>query len=154
MSKTELHSLISSQPFLKALSPKHISLLEECAHIAEFNQGDYLARAETPANAFYVILKGQIAIELAIAGKGALIIQTLLPNELFGWSWIFPPFQWQFDGRATQPVKALVFNGACLRAKCDADPELGYTLMKLFAQLMTNRLKATRLQLLDIYGST
>ena len=38
------------------------------------------------------------------------------------------------------------------KAKCDADPALGYTLMKRFARIMTERLRAARIQLLDVYS--
>ncbi|HEV2460023.1 MAG TPA: hypothetical protein VGS80_16825, partial [Ktedonobacterales bacterium] len=47
--------------------------------------------------------------------------------------------------------RAVAFDGACLRAKCDADHELGYELMRRFAQVIVERLQATRLQLLDVY---
>jgi sulfhydrogenase subunit beta (sulfur reductase) len=40
----------------------------------------------------------------------------------------------------------------CLRRKCDADPGLGYEMMRRFAVLATDMLGATRLQLLDVYG--
>jgi hypothetical protein len=51
-------------------------------------------------------------------------------------------------------VRALAFDGACLRGKCDEDPGLGYEFMKRFAKIMTERLRATRLQLLDVYGTS
>jgi hypothetical protein len=44
------------------------------------------------------------------------------------------------------------FDGACLRGKCDADHAFGYELMQRFALKMLERLQATRLQLLDVYG--
>jgi hypothetical protein len=65
---------------------------------------------------------------------------------------LFPPYRWHFDGRALTVVRAIDFNGMCLRAKCDADHDLGYDLMQRFAQTMMSRLQATRLQLLDVYG--
>ena len=45
------------------------------------------------------------------------------------------------------------FNALCLRGKCDEDHDLGYELMRRFGQIMFERLQATRLQLLDVYGS-
>jgi CRP/FNR family transcriptional regulator, cyclic AMP receptor protein len=47
---------------------------------------------------------------------------------------------------------AIQFDGACLRGKCDADPVLGYALMKAFAGLLVRRYMETRLQLIDVYG--
>ena len=49
-------------------------------------------------------------------------------------------------------MRAIVFDGACLRGKCEDDKELGYELMRRFAAVMLDRLQATRLQLLDVYG--
>ena len=43
-------------------------------------------------------------------------------------------------------------DGACLRGKCEEDHDLGYELLMRFAQVIVERLQATRLQLLDVYG--
>jgi hypothetical protein len=46
------------------------------------------------------------------------------------------------------------FDGACLRKRCEENPALGYDLLTRFAQVLVNRLQATRLQLTDVYGNT
>ena len=79
-------------------------------------------------------------------------LQTLGEGEILGWSWLFPPYVSQFDARAREDVRATAFDGACLRNKCDADPVLGYDLMKRMARLVSSRLEAARRQLLDVYG--
>jgi CRP/FNR family cyclic AMP-dependent transcriptional regulator len=87
-----------------------------------------------------------------VPSRGAVTLQTLGEGDLLGWSWLFPPYIWQFDARAQEDVRATAFDGACLRTKCDADPALGYDLMKRLARLVSSRLEATRRQLLDVYG--
>lgn len=49
-------------------------------------------------------------------------------------------------------TRTIAFDAACLRAKCDDDHDLGYILIQRFARIMMQRLQATRLQLLDVYG--
>ena len=44
-----------------------------------------------------------------------------------------------------------MLDGKCLRKKCDADPVLGYEIMKRFAAIILQRLQATRLQLTDAF---
>ena len=66
---------------------------------------------------------------------------------------MFPPYRWHFDGRALTLLRAIDFNALCLRGKCDDDHDLGYELMRRFGQRLFDRLQATRLQLLDVYGS-
>ena len=99
-----------------------------------------------------MIRQGQVALEVYAPSRGQVIIATHGPGEVVGWSWLFPPYRWQFDGRATEPLRALAFDGACLRGKCDADHALGYELMRRFALKMLERLQETRLRLLDVYG--
>jgi CRP/FNR family cyclic AMP-dependent transcriptional regulator len=46
-----------------------------------------------------------------------------------------------------------VFDGKCLRKKCEDDHDLGYEIFKRFLAVITERLESTRLQLLDLYGN-
>ena len=70
--------------------------------------------------------------------------------------WVFPGClgrdAYEFDVRALTPVRAFQLDGVCLRDKCDQDPRFGYELMQRFAQIAVQRLQATRLRLLDMYG--
>jgi hypothetical protein len=99
-----------------------------------------------------LIRHGVVALEVNAPGRGPLLIQTLHDGEVVGWSWLFAPYRWQMDGRAVEPCSLVAFDGACLREKCDAEHELGYQLMSRFAANVIDRLQATRLQLLDVYG--
>jgi CRP-like cAMP-binding protein len=144
--------VLGDQTFLKGLNPAHLVAIAECAHPVTFASGEYVFHEGDPANHFYIITYGQVSLELHVPGRGSRVIQTVEKDEVLGWSWLFPPYRWHFDGRALTMIRAIDFNGLCLRGKCDADHDLGYALMQRFAQTMMARLQATRLQLLDVYG--
>jgi hypothetical protein len=57
-----------------------------------------------------------------------------------------------FDARCVALTRAIGIDAACLRGKCEADHDLGYELMKRFLPILVQRLHATRLQILDVYG--
>jgi CRP-like cAMP-binding protein len=80
-------------------------------------------------------------------------VQTLTAGDVIGWSWLVAPHYWRFDARALILTRAFALDGECLRKKCEADPRLGYELLKRFSHMIAERLEATRLQLLDVYGS-
>jgi CRP-like cAMP-binding protein len=65
---------------------------------------------------------------------------------------MFPPYRWHFDARALEPVGAIAIDADCLRAKAETDPAFGYLLMKRIAAVILDRLQATRVRLLDVYG--
>jgi CRP/FNR family transcriptional regulator, cyclic AMP receptor protein len=50
------------------------------------------------------------------------------------------------------PTRALLFDGRCLRGKCEQDPELGYAVLSRFGNVMAKRIEAMSLQLMDVYG--
>jgi CRP/FNR family transcriptional regulator, cyclic AMP receptor protein len=148
-----LEPLLKKHPFLKDLDEPYLHRLVSCAKNVRFNEGDYLGREGQDANVFYLIREGRAAIELYTPEKGAIRIQTIEEGEVLGWSWLIEPYLWHFDVRAIEPVRAFEFDGTCLRGKCEEDHDLGFELMKRFSRLIVERLQATRLQLLDIYGN-
>jgi CRP/FNR family cyclic AMP-dependent transcriptional regulator len=84
---------------------------------------------------------------------GAAVLDTVEAGEVLGWSWLVPPYRWNFDGRAVDDVRATRFDGACLRGKCTDDPELGYAFLQRVVGVMSARLHSARFRLLDLYGN-
>lgn len=148
-----LDELIAASPVFAGLPAAHLQLIAGCGVNERFEAGSYLFHEGQDADRFYLIREGSIALEVAVPGRGRRVLETLGQGEVVGWSWLFEPYRWQFDGRAVQATGVISFDGACLRGKCDSDHELGYELMRRFAASMVERLQATRLQLLDVYGA-
>jgi CRP/FNR family transcriptional regulator, cyclic AMP receptor protein len=147
-----LDQLISESPIFAGMEPPYLELIAGCARNQHVEANTLLLRESEPADVFYLIRRGTVALEVHTPGRGPLLIETLYPGDPVGWSWLFPPYRWQLDARATERCELVAFDGACLRGKADEDHELGYQLMKRFASNMVDRLQATRLQLLDVYG--
>jgi CRP/FNR family cyclic AMP-dependent transcriptional regulator len=145
-----LEKNIAEHPFMADLSPHQRRLLTDCAMPVKFKPGELLFREGDPANRFYLIQHGSVALEARVGPRAVTRIDLVGAGEVLGWSWLFPPFFWHFDARAAEPTEAVFFYGTPLRAECEADPELGYELMKRMAGIMMRRLQATRKQLLKI----
>ena len=147
-----LEDLIGRAPMFEGLPAAQRELIAGCARNERVPEGTYLLREGDPADRFFLIREGVVALEVHAPGARSIVIETLQAGEVVGWSWLFAPYRWQLDGRAATPCALVAFDGACLRGKCDADHELGYQLMRRFAGNLVQRLQATRLQLLDVYG--
>jgi CRP/FNR family cyclic AMP-dependent transcriptional regulator len=152
MSIRTVDQLIGASRLFADLLPHHLELIAGCASTARVEAGDYLFREGEQADTFYVLRRGTVALETHVPGRQPARLMTLHEEDVLGWSWLFPPYRWHFDAVATEPVRAVAFDGACLRTKCAEDHHLGYELMRRFAQIMVSRLHATRLQMLDVYG--
>ncbi len=139
--------------FFADLSDEDIGILSACATPAAFAAGQVIFREGGPADACYLILRGDVALEVTTPGRGAHVVQTLHGGDILGWSWLFPPRRWMFDAQALTDTAAIRLDARCLRAAIDADHEFGYQLLQRFSQVMTARLQAARLQLMDVYGA-
>lgn len=147
-----LKSVLAEHPFLSGMNEAQLELLVGCASNVVFKAGEFIFREGEPAEKFYVIRHGKVLIETHIPQKGTIIIRSREAGEILGWSWLVPPYRWHFDARAVELTRAIAFDGKCLRGKCENDHDLGYEIMKRFALIIAERLEATRLQLMDIYG--
>jgi len=146
-----LQRVLAEHPFLQGLEERHLAPLTGCAANVRFETGQMIFREGEEANQFYLVRDGKLAIELFGAERGALTILTVGSGEVLGWSCLVPPCRWKFDACALEPTRAIVLDGKCLRTKAEHDHDLGYELLKRIAQVMEERLHATRLQLMNVY---
>ena len=147
-----LEPIVSGLPFFKGMKPEHIQIITGCAANARFEAGEFLGRSGGPADRFWLIRQGRVALEIHAPGRGQLTVQTLGDDEVVGWSWLVPPYQLRFDVHAVTSTRVLMFDGKCLRGKFASDPELGFELLQRFSQVILRRLDAMSIQLLDLYG--
>ena len=143
--------LLADVPVLADLPPEQRATIAACGHLAVFERDAWLLREGDPADRFYVIREGAVAIETFAPQRGAVTLQTLHAGDVVGWSWLVAPYRTAHDARAVERTHAIVFDGACLRDKCDRDPALGYAVLQRFAAVIVERLQRTRLQVLDLY---
>jgi CRP/FNR family cyclic AMP-dependent transcriptional regulator len=143
---------LAEHPFFAGLDRGAIQELAGCAINEHVRPGGYLFRQGDEANHFYVVMHGRVALELYSPGSGAHVIDSIGEGDVVGWSWLIPPYRWFWDARAVEPTTVVALDSACLRRKSETDPQLGYAVVLRVAQVMSQRLQATRVRLLDLYG--
>jgi len=148
-----LEPILEKHPFFAGLARPYLELITGCASNLRFKQGEFVFREGDEAKQFFVIREGAVALEVFVPGSGSVTIQTVEEGDVVGWSWLVPPYRWHFTGRVVAPVRVIALDGKCLRDKCELDHDLGYEFLKRFSNIMLERLQATRVQLLDLYGT-
>ena len=147
-----LETRVGLHPFLVGLRPHHIKLLADCAMVKRIAAGEYLFHQGEFANRFYLIEEGMVVLEALDNEGNSVVIEEVGAGKLVGWSWLFPPYIWHFDARATKPTTALFFYGTILREYCTKDPSLGFELFKRMSQVMVERLQSARTRLLQSHS--
>lgn len=147
-----LEPLIAEHPFFKNLDKSYLELIVGCASNVRFDAGQFIFRESEEANQFYIIRQGKVVIESCPPGQKPISLQTFSDGEILGWSWLVPPYHWQFDAKAVELTRAITFDGKCLRNKCQEDHSFGFELLNRLVPALGKALEASRMQLLDVYG--
>ena len=149
-----LGTRVALHPVLAGMNHTQLALLTDCAVARHFTTGQTILREGEFANGFYLIEMGKVALESEASFGESIPVQILGAGDLLGWSWMFPPYVWQFTARAIEPTTALFFYAAILREYCEKDHSLGYELLKRISAVMVTRLQAAHDQMLSIYCNT
>ena len=148
-----LSTRVALHPFLAGMNHIHLALLTDCAVARRFNAKQTILREGEFANGFYLVETGKVALESEAGVDESIPIQILGPGNLLGWSWMFPPYVWQFTARAIEPTTALFFYATILREYCEKDHSLGYELLKRISAVMVTRLQAAHDQMLSLHSN-
>ena len=152
MNVRSIQDLLAGHEFFAGLEPEQLAFIAGCGVNTRFARGTYLFREGDQADRFYVVRSGRVALELFAPGRGAAVIETVDAGGVVGVDWLVEPYRWTADARAMEDVGAIALDGKCIRDRCEAEPAMGFHLMRRLAAALERRLQSTRLRLLDIYG--
>ena len=143
----DMNDTIISHDLFYGMKPGHLAILVEGEKTARFKAGELLFQEGEPANQFYLIQNGKIALETHQTANRPIVVQTPGAGDVLGWSWVFPPFSWHFQARAVETANVIILSGAHLLASAEGDHDFGYELMKRVTQVVMRRRQANRKQL-------
>ena len=147
----DLLPILRDIQFLHGLPDDYLAPLASIAGIRDHQPGAIVFREGQKETWFYLIIKGRVSLEFCTPGQGCKRLQTVGAGELLGWSPILGLSEVTATARVLEPTRLLVIDALQLAALCEHNPRFGYELMRRTALALSQRLSATRLQLLDIY---
>jgi len=149
MNKQSIEDYLSTHTFFSGLNDNFMKFLLNATTELQIKRGEVLFQQGGRADKFFLLRNGQVSIQVPALEGPALDIQTLGENQILGWSWLIPPYRWNFLARAVEDSDLLEFDGNAILARCEEDPEFGYELFKRFASLMSERLDAARQKMMS-----
>ncbi|MEW2305481.1 cyclic nucleotide-binding domain-containing protein [Streptomyces sp. NPDC006655] len=136
---------------LTALPQTQRERLMELAHEVSFPEDSRIFEAGGTADRFWVIRSGAVNLDQEVTSHKRVTVASLGAGDLLGWSWLFPPYTWDFGAVAFSRVRAYEYDAAAVLALCVEDPLLGLSLVRTVAEILAGRLEITRGKLLDAY---
>lgn len=144
---------LNSSWFASGLEPETATRLAELARVYHAEPGQQLFREGDPSDLFGVVIRGRIALRTLVPERGEITILTIEPGDVFGWSTVVPPYRSTSTATAIEPMDAIVFEAAGIRAALRTDCQLAIALYPRIMLAVSRRLTATRHQLLDLFAA-
>jgi CRP-like cAMP-binding protein len=151
MAVTSAYDLLIAHPFVAGMKPDQLERLAVWGHRSAFHAGAKVFSEGGKAERFWLIRDGQVALETVVPGHGEVVVETLGPGSVLGWSWLFPPYRWHLGATAVSQTLTIAFDAAGVRRLATEDPAIGLELYRRFIEVVVDRLQTTRARLLELY---
>jgi CRP/FNR family transcriptional regulator, cyclic AMP receptor protein len=142
--------LLKRLEFFKDFNNDELSSLSEIAEVKDFKQNETFFVEDQELNDVYVVVEGRAELGMTIANTRKMVIGTVLPGQLLGWSGIIEPNTATAYSMAHVDGKILLINSYKLKKLFSKDCTLGYKFMNNLAKSVSQRLRDTRFQLINL----
>ena len=130
MSKQILLETLGRLRFLQGVAPQHLECLAGIARMEEYDEGETLFAAGEPVDDVYLVIYGEIALEVASSGVNPQLLLSVGAGENFGWSALMHRTHRVATAKATAPTQVFRIDGKRLLALCEEYPRFGYQIMR------------------------
>ena len=153
--QADLSETLHRIPWFVDLAQPQLDCLASIATLIEMKTGDILFKEGDREDYLYILLDGQLVLEMEVPTRGQVPIYTAESWDIVGWSSMTPiARQRTASVRAAKDSILIGLNSKLLQQLCDEDHELGFVVMGRLANVVANRLLTTRLCLLEIISQT
>lgn len=111
-----------------------------------FDEGDFNSN-------LYLLVEGQVDLAMRVTGRGAVKILSLGPGDIIAWSAMLGAGRMTCRATSVSMCRLIFWKQDVLEALGQKQPDFGLAWMRFVATALSNRLLATRLQLLDLFSA-
>jgi len=152
MSDTNILEMLRAVEFFHGIGDKHLAKLAKIAKLVEFPANTNIFREHDTAKEMYLIISGQVSLIICERRVGCRQLMEVGDGELIGWSPLVSRPRLSDTARTLTATKAIAFDGEQALEFCRQDPQFGFEFICRVAQVLSQRLSATRMKLLEMSG--
>jgi signal transduction histidine kinase len=120
-----------------------LSIAEFC-HEENFDDGQTILVEDKRADKLFVIDRGKVALEKKVqlgrhSTPRSATIDYVVPGAMAGFSALTAPYVYSTSAVCVEPTRAVVVDGAALRAFLENHPEVGFKVMRTLTSLIGGR---------------
>jgi CRP/FNR family cyclic AMP-dependent transcriptional regulator len=136
--------VLAAQPFLRGMREEQLAALAATASDVVFPARHSIFEDGGYAANFWLVRSGYALLDAPVPEDLPVVVDSIGIGELLGWSWLLPPYRWEFGAVCVTEVETIQFEAAAVRSACAADPALGYELTQRVLRVLARRLRGVR----------
>ena len=138
-------------PLFLDFNSEQLKLISEISDVIELDPGDTPILEGAQLDYLYVLMDGEIKVEVYIPTQGQLETARLGPLDILGWSSMTPVVR-QRTGTTTALThcKLIRIQGKQLYKLCEEDHDIGFFIYRRIANVAARSWLTTRLQFMNI----
>ncbi|MHC4219318.1 MAG: Crp/Fnr family transcriptional regulator [Planctomycetota bacterium] len=139
--------LLRVTPLFRDCGEQALEDLDRIAADRMFSDGRIVLSHGEEARDLMILTSGEIQLELPITILGesrSIPFETKTRGDVIGWSALVPPYRFTLSARVSGEASVMVFPRAELTARLEADPGLGFQVLKNLASIIGQRLHLTQ----------
>jgi CRP-like cAMP-binding protein len=151
----DVKAFLKTIPEFAQLPDADVDVVARLAKVGEAKAGSMVDVQGEPATKFYILVSGRLGVVLELdfgVTKKNYMVTSVGPGQMFAYSGLVGNPHYTAGSRAMANSTFLEFDVAKLEKEFEADPRLGYVMMKMVAQTIASRLRAMQLQLAQQYA--
>jgi CRP-like cAMP-binding protein len=129
---------------LRGLGEPHLEKLAALAQSREYPEGAVLFREGDEAPSIFVLLSGEVALEVKAGDCDPAAVYAAGPGELLGWSPVLGRRAMTATARARTPCRLAALDVGGVAELVARDPHFGVALLRHIGLTVSDRLRATR----------
>jgi CRP-like cAMP-binding protein len=135
--------------FLRSLSAIYRQQIASIARPRAFVAGTVLFQEGENERQVYLVLNGEVGLEIRVPEIGVVQVHRVSPGELLGWSPVLGRGAMTATARALTACRVAALDAEQVRALAERDTRFGMEFFRSMSAALAERLRATRLQLPD-----
>ncbi len=150
----EIDEILRGAALCRSFPDSVTAKLAQMGRLLEFPAGSLLFREGEIHPFVYLVVAGNVRLDIYVQGRGNVELMTLTAGDLLGWSPLVEDRPMSLRATTQDTTRLIRFDAPAIRRFCEQDYEFGYHFMRVVATAFAKRLLATRLQLLDLYAES
>jgi CRP/FNR family cyclic AMP-dependent transcriptional regulator len=142
--------ILKTLDIFEGLTDRELEEVSRISEIRECPKGTVIFRENEDSESLYLLLQGNVAINIEIGRHQEAIVHSVGAGEAFGWSALVQPYQFTASAMCVNNSRIVVIDRFALRKLIDLDCHMGFVIMEKLAELVSERLRDTRLQLISM----